>query len=146
MAEEFDELLQEQRHQEFVAAIRGLSSSIDSFKSDDPELRQLIAQNINALEGFIAKLLEVTAPQKPQVFVETNQDKVVESINKLANSNGQDRVVASVNRLVEVLEKNFIEMDKRIKKLENKPIPERLRPVRDAFNQTIEYVQVEYKK
>lgn len=126
----FDELVFEQRHKEVKELLAGMTTAMSKFRQDDPELKKLIAQNIEAINNFGKKVDELNGSKPPEVKVETNQQDVVKSLGELTQQLSE--IMTGIN--------------KRLTLLEEKPIPVRLRAVRDGFLKSIEYVDIEYKK
>lgn len=122
----FDELLEEKRHVEQKELLREIKNAI--LKKDDTELKKLIENSNQAINNFGRKIDQLNGAKPPEVNVETNQDKVVQSIN------------AIFKELIPVL--NGI--NERLTKLENRPLPTKLKPVRSGYPGTIDYVIVEY--
>lgn len=87
MAEELDieerEALRELEHEELIRAVGKVASAITSMPKDDPELKKLMAENRDAINNFVKAVAELKNQEKPEVKVETNQDKVVKAIGDL---------------------------------------------------------------
>lgn len=122
--EGYDEVLREMEHEELVGAVKSVVAAISNIKKDDPELKNLLYQNSQVIYSFVEVIKGLG---KPAVSVETNQDKVVEAIGRLAViMKGID------DRLTALEDKN------------SKPLPTKLLAQR-GHNGQIDYVIIEYK-
>jgi ABC-type transporter Mla subunit MlaD len=127
---ELKEKIEIKRHEEVVKAMNGVKAAIASLPKDDLQLKKLIENTNQAINNFGNKVDQLNGAKAPEVNVETNQDKVVQSINSIFKE-----LIPALNSINE-----------RLTKLENRPLPTKLKPVRSGYPGTIDYVIVEYKK
>ena len=80
----FESALAERRHKELKNSLNGVISAINS-KSDN-SIKEAIDKQTIAINGFVNALNNLPKPEKSEVKVETNQDKVVKSVSDMCNS------------------------------------------------------------
>jgi hypothetical protein len=86
-------LIQENRHNELIAALQ------DLLKKEDKALLDAINSQGGVIAEFVQAIKNLPAPT---VEIETNQDKVVSSIEQLAQQIllGQEQILSTLNRLI----------------------------------------------
>ncbi len=118
---EFKELLLEKRHKEVTQLIKALLSK------DNKDLVDALREQPKAIkDAFSAIIQSIPKPEKPEVNVEVNQQKIVTSLEAIC-----EKIIKS-NELV-------------IKALNEKPLIESFDLQRDNWGNT-KTVKVNYKK
>jgi len=117
------------RHEEMIAAMSKVSNAISNPK-EDAELKKLLSDNKEAISKFVNALSDLKKQDgRPEIKVETNQDKVIEAIESLG-----EIMKGLGERLTAIEEK------------EQRPLPVKLKAERNKWGGEIDYVIIEYKK
>lgn len=123
--------IESKRHEEVVSAMGKVVSAVSSIKlepNEDKELKKLLFDNKEAISIFVKSVENLSNSNKLPEKLEVNQDKVVSELTKLSS------------RIGEI----FNGIDARISALENKPIPTKLKAVRNNYSGEIDYITIEY--
>lgn len=72
------------RHRELVNSLKGVVAAISSTQNDS--IKQSIDLQTKTIEKFIEKLNSVKTQEKSEVKIETNQDKVVNSVDYMTSA------------------------------------------------------------
>ena len=120
--------ISERRHDEVLMGFRKLALAISDSQKEDPELKELLAENSRAINNFVEVAKEFGKQEKQELKIETNQDKVVGAIADLGV------ILKGIGDRLSALEKK-----------EDRPLPTKLRAQRD-YSGEIDYVIIEYKK
>ena len=131
-AKKFDEAIADKRHKQMVGALENFAKSLAAVKTQDPELKRLIAGNVEAMTSLVERMEKLNTSH-----THNHEIKV---------DNHQSDVVKSIDAMTEAVKKIFESLDRRITALENKPRPKMLRPVKDDYLGTIKHVIIEYEK
>lgn len=127
---EYQEITSEERHKEIVSTLKKVSIAISSLPKEDAELKKLMSENRDAINNFAKAVEELKKQGKPEVKVETNQDKVVDAVTDFSQQIGE--IMKGI--------------DKRLTALENQPKPKKLRVTgRDAYGGAMNEITIEYK-
>jgi len=82
---EFEQALQDKRHKELKSTLKEIGKAI-SEKSDNSELLAAVNEQTKAIYSFLECMKNMPNDQKNDIKVETNQDKVVNSVQEMALS------------------------------------------------------------
>lgn len=102
--ERFEALLSDKRHRELTNSLKSISLALAT-KNDEAVIEAINGQGdkIGELIKAIKEIPVPEKPEKPEVNVEVNQDKVITSLNQICTD-----IVASNNKVIEALENRLL--------------------------------------
>lgn len=128
MEDSIEKKIEIRRHKEIFDTLNGIKNAI--LLQDDSELRKIMSESKVAISNFATALDNFKSNTAQEIKVETNQDKVVVELGKLAET-----IVDAMNGI-----------DKRLTLLESsKKYPSKYK-IERGLNGLIDYVAIEYKK
>ena len=105
----FEAELEEKRHKDIMnvmgkvlLAIKESNKLEVSEKKDDTELKALVANNKELIDGFLSKIKELQQPKQSDVKVEVNQDKVISALSEFMKSIDSRMLALEQKETVEV--------------------------------------------
>lgn len=128
MEDSIEKKIEIRRHKEIYDTLNGIKNAI--LLQDDSELKKIMAESKEAISTFAEALIEFKKQTAQEIKVETNQDKVVVELSKLAEKIGD--AMGGIDKRLTLLESS--------KKYPSKYKIER------GLNGLIDYVAIEYKK
>jgi len=133
MGDELDDIsLQREkiRHKQILDGQKAITNALSSIQKDDPELKKLISENRDAINNFVEAVKGLGKQEKPEVKVETNQDKVVAALTGFSEQIG------------EIMK----DIDKRLSVLESQPKPKELKVTGYDYHGRINKITIDYNK
>lgn len=128
MEDSIEKKIEIRRHKEIYDTLNGIKNAI--LLQDDSELKKIMAESKEAISTFAEAIIEFKKQTAQEIKVETNQDKVVVELSKLAEKIGDA----------------MDGIDKRLTLLESsKKYPSKYK-IERGLNGLIDYVAIEYKK
>ena len=127
---ELSEKLAIKRHEELRGDLKGVAKAISQMGKDDPEMKEFLRQNSQAINKFVEAIGAVGSAKNPEVKVEVNSQELATMMGGFVTEIG----------------KIMVGIDARLKQLENRPMPKKLEAVRNKFSGEIQYVTIEYNK
>lgn len=128
MEDSIEKKIEIRRHKEIFDTLNGIKNAI--LLQDDSELKKIMSESKAAISNFATALDNFKSNTAQEIKVETNQDKVVVELGKLAET-----IVDAMNGI-----------DKRLTLLESsKKYPSKYK-IERGLNGLIDYVAIEYKK
>lgn len=121
--EKFELLLQDRRHKEIYGSLKSIADALSS--KDERVVVNAIVSQSDKLDGLIRAIQSIDFQQK-EVNLEVNQDKVIETLNKV-----RDEIILSNERL--------------ILSLENRLLPDTFELLKNGFTGATHSVKVNYK-
>ena len=102
--ERFEALLSDKRHKELTGSLRAIASHLSS--KDDKEVVEAIRNQGEKIGELVKAIKEIPIPEKPEkpeVNIELNQDKLVTLLGEICID-----IVASNNKVIEALENRLL--------------------------------------
>ncbi len=125
---QFEDLLAEQRHTELIQSISEIKKALTVAAMSELDLKKIIEKNTDAINNF---------GKVPDVNVISNHEDVVKAMEVLSQS-----FTAGMLKM----EERISLMEEALKKIANRPLPEKLQAVRpNKYNDQIEFMVIEYK-
>lgn len=121
--EKFGLLLQDRRHKEIYGSLKSISEALSN--KDELLVVEAIVNQSRKLEGLI-EAIQNMGHKPSEVNVEVNQDRVIETLNKICNE-----IISSNERL--------------ILSLDNRLLPDTFELLKNGFTGATHSVKVNYK-
>lgn len=123
---EFEIRLAEKRHNELKNSLNAISNALS--KDNDDKIVIAIEKQTNSINQLSTLISKLPTPEKPEVSIEVNQDKVISSLNGIA-----EKIIKSNSDLLS-----------EIKKYNERPILDKFKIVKDSYGNT-KTIELVYK-
>lgn len=99
--EKFETLLADKRHKELTVTLKAIAANL--LNNSDKEVVNAINGQGDKIGDLVKAIQAIPKPEKPQVNVDVNQDKVISSLQQICTD-----IVDSNNKVIEALEKRLL--------------------------------------